>query len=87
MPAHSEHFPWPSHYGHYKYFEGQMNRHGKVASLTAEGNGVYQLTRSRGDTLRVFICECYVFGVAEYIETIEQLGRLNAVIINSAWCG
>jgi hypothetical protein len=87
MAGHNESFPWPSYYDHYKYFEGQMDRHGKVASLTAERNGIYQLTRTQGDTLRVFICECYAFGIAEYIETIEKLGRLDAVIINSAWCG
>ncbi|WP_326525551.1 hypothetical protein [Sphingomonas sp.] len=53
----------------------------------AEGNGVYRLIRANGDTLRTFICECYAFGVAEYMETVAQLGHLNAVIINSAWCG
>jgi len=87
MAGHSKSFPWPSYYGHYRYFEEQMDQHGKVASLKAEGNGVYQLVRTQGDTLRVFICECYAFGIAEYIETIEQLGHLDAVIINSAWCG
>lgn len=87
MPAHSETFPWPSHYGHYNYFESQMKKHGKVASLTAEVGGVYSLTRTQGDTLRVFICECYAFGVAEYMETVERLGDMDVVIINSAWCG
>jgi hypothetical protein len=87
MAAHSETFPWTGHYGHYRYFEGQMERHGRVASLVPQGNGVYELTRTRGDTLRVFICECYAFGVAEYIETVGQLGKIDAVIINSAWCG
>ena len=87
MAALNETFPWTSYYGHYKYFEGQMERHGEVASITPEDNGVYELTRTQGDTLRVFICECYAFGVAEYMETVEQLGEIDAVIINSAWCG
>lgn len=87
MSGHSASFPWPSYYGHYRYFEEKMDRHGKVTSLKVEGNGVYQVTRTQGDRLRVFICECYAFGIAEYIETVEQLGRLDAVIINSAWCG
>lgn len=87
MAAHNETFPWTSHYGHYNYFEGLMDRHGKVVSLTREGNGVYTLERKQGDALRVFICECYAFGIAEYIETVEQLGEVNAIIINSAWCG
>ncbi len=87
MTAHSEHFPWPSHYGHFNYFEAQMTKHGKVADLTAQGGGVYELTRTQGDTLRVFICECYAFGVAEYLETVENIGKIDVVIINSAWSG
>lgn len=87
MTAHSEHFPWLSHYGHYSFFETQLKKHGKVADLTAQGDGVYELTRTQGDTLRVFICECYAFGVAEYMETVEKLGHVDVVIINSAWCG
>lgn len=86
MAAHSEIFPWRSHYGHYKYFEGLMAKHAKVTSLTPKGDGVYNLTRSQGDTLRVFICECYAFGVAEYMETVERLGRIDALIISSMWC-
>ena len=87
MAAHSETFPWTSYRGHYKYFESQMHQHLRVASLTEQGDGVYKLTRRQGDTLRVFICECYAFGRAQYIETVDQLGKIDVVIINSAWCG
>ncbi len=87
MTAHSEEFPWPSYYGHYQFFEGLMERHDCVSSLTAEGGGVYELNRTRGDKLRVFICECYAFGIAEYMEVVEQLGTIDVVIINSEWCG
>lgn len=87
MAAHNEVFPWSSYYGHYKFFEGLLSKHEKVSILTALGDGVYGLARPRGDTLRVFICECYAFGVAEYLEAIEKLGHLDAVIINSEWCG
>lgn len=87
MSAYSDTFPWPSHYGHYNYFETQIKAHGKISSLTGQGGGVYDLARTQGDTLRVFICECYAFGVAEYMETVERLGHIDVVIINSAWCG
>jgi hypothetical protein len=50
------------------------------------GNGLYEITTKYGDTLRVFVCECYSFGAAEYIETVEELGDLDAILINSAWC-
>src|SRR3546814_964186 len=84
MPGFSDQFPWPSYYGNYDYFENRMARHQKVAELTAEGDGVYRLRRTRGDVLRLFICECYAFGVADYIETTGKLGHLDLVIINSA---
>lgn len=87
MSAHSETFPWPSYYGHYNFFEARMNQHDKVVSLEARGGGLYDLTRTQGDTLHVFICECYAFGVAEYMEVVENLGHIDVVIINSAWCG
>ncbi|CAN7287895.1 hypothetical protein [Devosia sp. LjRoot3] len=87
MAARNESFPWTSHYGHYKFFETKMAGHGQVVSLTPLGDGVYELVRTKGDTLRVFICECYAFGVAEFMETADKLGKVDAVIINSMWCG
>ena len=87
MAARNEAFPWTSHYGHYRYFEERMALHRRVVSLKPQADGVYELARTQGDTLRIFICECYAFGVAQYIETVDQLGEINAVIINSAWCG
>src|SRR5687768_7960686 len=87
MPAHSNQFPWPPHYGHFNFFEDRMLAHSAVRALRREGDGLYQLERKRGDHLRVFICECYSFGVAEFYEATESLGHLDAIIINSAWCG
>jgi hypothetical protein len=37
--------------------------------------------------MRVFACECYTFGAAEYIENADELGNLNVILINSAWYG
>jgi hypothetical protein len=87
MPAHSKEFPWPPHYCHIKFFEGRMRAHGRVATLTAVDRGVYEITLVSGKVLRVFICECYSYGVAEYIETIDNLGELDAIVVNSDWCG
>ena len=64
-----------------------MFNHSRVALLNRQGDGIYELVREKGDTLRVFICECYAYGVAEYLETVENIGHVNVVIINSAWCG
>lgn len=86
MTGHSEKFPWAPYYGHFAFFEQRMNAHSGVANLKAQGNGLYDLTTKYGNTLRIFICECYSFGAAEYVETTQTLGKLDAIVINSAWC-
>lgn len=87
MSAYSENFPWPSHYGHFNFFEQRMQSHGRVRQCEPQGGGVYEITRSDGAVLRVFICECYAYGMAEYMETVQNVGHVDAVIINSMWCG
>lgn len=87
MPAHNKGFPWMSYYGHYNFFESAMQSHSQVSSVKKMPNGVYEIKLSDGRVLSVFICECYAFGLAEYYESVQKLGSLNAVIINSNWCG
>lgn len=58
-----------------------------VKSLENVGGGVYNLTLSDSRNLRLFICECYSYGLAEYMETVDNIGKLDSVIINSNWCG
>lgn len=87
MPAYSDVFPWRSHYGEYDFFEARMKGHGRVKSIEALDAGLYQITKKDGAVLRAFICECYSYGIAEYMETTQKLGKLDAVVINSDWCG
>jgi hypothetical protein len=87
MAARSGTFPWPSHYGHFRFFESRMKEHGNVATFTAKGSGIYELTRNTGNTIRIFICECYSFGVAEFLEVTDKIGVVDAIVINSMWCG
>ena len=86
MPAYSDKFPWPSYYGHFDFFESRMKSHNAVVSLERCGEGLYNLLRRNGN-IKVFVCECYAYGVAEYMESVEYLGHLDAIIINSLWCG
>jgi hypothetical protein len=86
MPAKNEHFPWLGHYGNYDFFEQNMKSHTKVNSVEANGQGLYKLTLKDHKTIRVFICECYSYGLAEYRETCDKLGQLDVIIINSNWC-
>ena len=87
MTAYSDKFPWSNYYGNFQFFEDRMRSHDGVMSLERCGEGLYVLVRRNGEVIKVFICECYAFGVAEYMETISHLGPLNAIIINSEWCG
>jgi hypothetical protein len=86
MRQHSISFPWPPYYGHFKFFEERMQSHSQVTALNALGEGIYELKTKYGNTLRLFICECYSFGAAEYVETRDKLGPLDVILINSAWC-
>ncbi len=76
-----------SYYGNYKFFEDRMITHSNVARLRNTGEGLYEIDLIDSRTLVVFICECYSFGIAEYHESVENLGDLDAVVINSNWCG
>lgn len=87
MTAYNKEFPWMSYYGHYNFFENKMEEHNKVDSIRKIKNGVYHIERSDGTSIKIFICECYSFDIAEYIEVSQNLGEVNAIIINSNWCG
>ena len=87
MPAHNETFPWMSYYKNYNFFEGAILSHDKVSSVLNIGDGLYEITLVDGRNIKTFICECYAYGIAEYYETVENIGPLDAVIINSNWCG
>jgi hypothetical protein len=88
MTAYSNDFPWPSYYGHYDFFEHRMAEHSRVQSIMcSQQTGLYHLTKVDGKKVTIFICDCYSFGVAEYDESVTELGSLDAIIINSNWCG
>ncbi|WP_137982865.1 hypothetical protein ACTACN_02440 [Pseudomonas syringae] len=87
MAAQNKNFPWMSHYGEYQFFEERMRNHNKVSKLKNIQGGLYEILLKNGKTLKIFICECYSYGVAEYEETVQNLGPLDAIIINSNWCG
>jgi len=98
MPAENNDFPWLSYYGHYNFFEKRMGDHGRVLEVNKIEPGLYEIVRDLGtqepeepeepeERLKVFVCECYSYGVVEYMETLEKLGQLNVIVINSSWCG
>jgi hypothetical protein len=86
MPAQNASFPWMSYYRNYKFFEQRMNEHSKVSSCEHLDAGLYSIKLSTGKILKVFICECYSFGTAEYVESCGNYGALDAVVISSNWC-
>lgn len=84
MPAANNDFPWMSYYKNYNSFKRKITFHDKVLSVVDvdAANGLFDIVQ-KDRTLRIFICECYSFGVAEYEEALENLGNLDAIIINS----
>lgn len=87
MPAHSKIFPWMSYYENYNFFEQRMKEHSKVRSCSNLEPGLYDIKLTNGKNIKVFICECYSFGTAEYVESRQNYGEINAVVISSNWCG
>ena len=87
MPAHNEDYPWMSYYVNYDFFEKRMREHSKVKTIKKVNSSLYQIELTNGRVIKTFICECYSFGIAEYIESQENIGELNAVVISSNWCG
>jgi|SRR5690554_318109 len=87
MPAHKNNFPWMSYYGHYKFFEERMREHNKVKEVRHVNPSFYHIELKDGKVIKTFVCECYSFDVAEYIEVCQELGEVDAVVISSNWCG
>ena len=87
MPAHQDSFPWMSYYGNYDFFEQRMHEHSKVNEVKKITPSLYDILLTDGRAIRTFVCECYSFDVAEFIEVCHGLGEVNAVVINSNWCG
>lgn len=87
MPAQNDNFPWMSYYKNYNFFEDRMNGHSKVRTSTKLNSSLYKIELLNGKELTIFICECYSFGTAEYVETCDNYGHIDAVVISSNWCG
>jgi len=87
MAAHNKEFPWMSYYRNYNFFEQRMHEHSKVDFIENIAPGLYNIGLHSERELKIFICECYSFDVAEYIESCENYGALDAVVISSNWCG
>jgi hypothetical protein len=87
MSAHNKDFPWMSYYGNYDFFERRMKAHSKVKKITKIDPSLFYIELTDDRILNTFVCECYSFGNAEYVEACSILGELNAVVINSNWCG
>lgn len=87
MAAKNINFPWLSHSKVYDFFERRMQTHKEVKSLASLNIGLYNIVLKSEKKLTIFICDCYSFGLAQYHEASQNYGKLDAVIINSVWCG
>lgn len=87
MTAFSQDYPWLPYQGNYRFFENLLKSHDKISNFKKIQDGFYNIEINDGRILKIFICDCYSFGIAEYHEVVEQLGSINAIVINSNWCG
>ena len=87
MPAAMDNFPWMGHYGRYDFFERAVARHSRVSSVEKEEEYLFVVETFFGQKLRVFVCDCYSFDVADYDEVMETIEDFDVIVINSNWCG
>ena len=89
MTAINTTFPWMSYYKNYNYFLNILRNHNKVSKIVElnKDKGYFKLYLKDSRELKLFICECYCFSVAEYEEALSNLKEIDAVVINSSWCG
>ncbi len=85
MPAHNEDYPWEPYYG-YDAIAKLLMKHSKVRNVMCLQDGLFLVNRALGDELRLFACECYCYGVAELHETLNSVGQVDVIFINSMWC-
>lgn len=64
-----------------------MHEHNNVNVVRNVTPSLYQIELMDGRVIRTFVCECYSFDVAEYMEVCQKLGEVDAVVISSNWCG
>lgn len=86
MAAYSDTFPWLSYYGQYNFFEDRMKEHSNIKAINKISPSLFKIILHNDINIKVFVCECYSYGVAEYYETVENLGNIDIIIINSLWC-
>jgi hypothetical protein len=84
MTKQESRFPWTNYYGNFHFFEDRMKNHKKVDNISSIGNGLYEILW-RSKNIRVFVCDCYSYGVAEYLETKQIIGHVDAIVVCSAW--
>jgi hypothetical protein len=87
MPATNNDFPWMGHYGRYDYFERAIAEHSKVLGFEKEEEYLFAVALNDGRKLRVFICDCYSFDVADFEEVMAEVDAVDIIVINSNWCG
>lgn len=67
------------------WFEQKIKGHTRVRGLQAINELVYVVERVNMPDVRVWLCEAYTFGVADYYAVRQADPEVNAVVVLSVW--
>src|SRR4051794_3017222 len=69
----------------FAYFERAIGGHSRVRALRRDGDQVYIVERKSGPDVRVWLCDIYTLGVADYYEIREADPDIDAIVVVSLW--
>lgn len=68
-----------------EWFEQRLDQHTRVRGFQAEGDHVYVIQRRGLPDIRVWLCEIYMLGVADYEAIRNADPAVDAIVVLSAW--
>lgn len=69
-----------------EFFLGTIGGHDKVASIEQESQNVFVITRLGGlSDIRVWVCDVYTLGIADYLKIARSDPNLDAIVTMSGY--
>ena len=67
------------------WFERKMEEHTRVRNVRAEGPQTYVIERKNMSSVRVWLCDVYTLGVADYEAIRAADPKIDAIVVLSIW--
>jgi hypothetical protein len=68
-----------------RWFERKMEEHTRVRNVRAEGPMTYVIERASMSDVRVWLCDVYTLGIADFEEIRAADPLINAIVVLSIW--